>query len=1077
MRKFKYTLATAFLALLLIVTPLTQVAHASVLDVFKERLEMLSTQLQTFRLNLFNRSINTTNSTSQSSLVLSTTTPTTAHEIWTYPMQSSTGSKDEIDGVSVDSAGNTVFGGPFNDTVTFNGVKHTAKNGNDIFVTKVSPTGKELWFITIDSGGHDYMWDLDTDKNDNVILSGGYGGTLTFGGKTYSAARDGSALFVKLDGRTGKILWIRTAGVIGKTGLIDAAKTAGGNEITVDSKNNYVAILSGSGEKYKIGNSIYYGAGAMDSFIVKITNGGDFSWVYQFQGTGRKQTRAIAVTGPNDDILFGHQLIGTIENTGGTRFTTSSNTVAQGTLGMISTAGKFKWMVPVTSPTGFANVRGAGGDSKGNAYFTGVITGESKLGNVTIKGYPSGSAFLAKYDNTGKFTWARVLDSDKRDEGGELITWNDNRITITGGNQGPGYNLYDRDGMIIKKNLYTRASQYIQPTLTTFSDTGALISTYAPKVIDAGFAGVLDYAGGGCLIVQHSLHGRVTYFNGSTYESTGAGDKDIILVKVCPNALGQVIPTPPPPPVCTSFTATPASIVSGKSSTLAWDTSNATFITITGLTGTLLVDGTRSVSPTTTTTYTLRAFGTVSQAAACLATVTVTPPVTIVSFTAIPASITRGKSSTLIWDTANATFITITGLTEALPADGTRSVSPTTTTTYKLTAFGTGSQTATSSVTVTVTPPPPVCTSFTATPASIVSGKSSTLAWDTSNATFVTITGLTGTLLVDGTRSVSPTTTTTYTLTAVGGGKIATCSATVTVTPPPLIIKPIVGPTLYSIVHGGKTRTFLVHIPTNYNKARTVPLVFLFHGGNGTGQKVINQTQFAIKANAEGFIVIAPDGYKNNWADGRGTTEPDIEGIDDVAFVRALLKVVQGSLLIDSKRIYATGVSNGGLFSERLGCEMSDVLAAIGPVVGPMPQNIAGACKIGSPISVIGIQGTLDPFMPMEGGDTKHKTLGIGNGGLVIGADATMRTWATRNSCPNSSAQITTLPQIVADGTTVTLNSYTNCAANTAINYYIVKGMGHGWPPYGQGGMAGPVSGNINATNVVWEFFKARPKQ
>ncbi len=157
-----------------------------------------------------------------------------------------------------------------------------------------------------------------------------------------------------------------------------------------------------------------------------------------------------------------------------------------------------------------------------------------------------------------------------------------------------------------------------------------------------------------------------------------------------------------------------------------------------------------------------------------------TPPV-INTFTASPATITAGQSSTLSWNVSNATSVSIDQGIGAVGLTGSRSVSPTTTTTYTLTATNAGGTvTATAKVTVQA-PQLPTVNTFTANPATITAGQSSTLSWNVSNATSVSINQGIGTVGSTGSRSVSPTTTTTYTLTATNAAGSVTATATVTV--------------------------------------------------------------------------------------------------------------------------------------------------------------------------------------------------------------------------------------------------------------------------------------------------------
>ncbi|MGA3045047.1 MAG: hypothetical protein ABSD67_00365 [Terracidiphilus sp.] len=260
------------------------------------------------------------------------------------------------------------------------------------------------------------------------------------------------------------------------------------------------------------------------------------------------------------------------------------------------------------------------------------------------------------------------------------------------------------------------------------------------------------------------------------------------------NAAGSIAATvtvnvavPVSAPTITSFTAIPTSINSGSSSTLSWVTNGATSIAITpGAFTSTSASGSTTVSPTATTTYTLTATNAGGSTTAT-ATVTVTVPMnapTISSFTASPASINSGSSSTLSWVTTGATSIAITpGAFTSTSASSSTTVSPTATTTYTLTATNAaGSVTATATVTVTVAASKPTITSFTANPASINSGSSSTLSWVTTGATSLAITpGTFTSTSASGSTNVSPTATTTYTLTATNAAGSATATAKVTI--------------------------------------------------------------------------------------------------------------------------------------------------------------------------------------------------------------------------------------------------------------------------------------------------------
>ena len=241
-----------------------------------------------------------------------------------------------------------------------------------------------------------------------------------------------------------------------------------------------------------------------------------------------------------------------------------------------------------------------------------------------------------------------------------------------------------------------------------------------------------------------------------------------------------------------SVTATPTTIQAGQASTLNWTSSNATAVYLDG--ASVALNGSKSVSPTATTTYNLVAInGANKVTSSATVTVSATPPpvaMPTASVTASSMTIQSGQSVTLTWGTTNATSATMNGGTVAL--NGSQAYSPTATTTYTLVATNSaGSVTRTATVTVTAPPPPvPMPTALlNAMPATIQSGMSTTLQWASSNATTITLDG--SPVNASGSRVVSPTATTTYTLVASNASGSVQSAATVTVTAPPPPVTPL----------------------------------------------------------------------------------------------------------------------------------------------------------------------------------------------------------------------------------------------------------------------------------------------
>lgn len=267
----------------------------------------------------------------------------------------------------------------------------------------------------------------------------------------------------------------------------------------------------------------------------------------------------------------------------------------------------------------------------------------------------------------------------------------------------------------------------------------------------------------------------------------------------------------------------------------------------------------------------------------------------------------------------------------------------------------------------------------------------------------------------------------------------------------------------------GRTREFLYVVPESYDDLQPHGVVFAFHGGGGTGER-FRAVGLEASAAEHRSVIVYPESAEGRWNDGRGTAAVDV---DDVAFVRALLDLLEEDLLIDPDRIFATGASNGGMFSHRLACEV-DRFAAVAPVIAALPSNVRDSCAPGRPVSLIAIQGTEDEFITFEGGDAAHDRFPrLGEGGAIESADSTRRFWASVNGCdPEAQAQALP-PADDTDPTRVFLYDHQGCADGARVEYYVVEGMGHAWPPLNPAAprVSGSTSKQLDATALIWAFF------
>jgi polyhydroxybutyrate depolymerase len=269
----------------------------------------------------------------------------------------------------------------------------------------------------------------------------------------------------------------------------------------------------------------------------------------------------------------------------------------------------------------------------------------------------------------------------------------------------------------------------------------------------------------------------------------------------------------------------------------------------------------------------------------------------------------------------------------------------------------------------------------------------------------------------------------------------------------------------------GLSRSFIVYLPLGYNNAGKMPMVFSIHGGRGTSEGMIGLANFKPMADKDKFILVYPAGYQNNWNDGR-PTGPNLMAVNDVGFFDKICDHMIANFPVDGTRIYATGISNGGFMSTRLGCELSNRIAAIAVVAATMEATlIAPACKPGRTVPALYIHGTADPLVPFTGGDM---TAGGTAGGTILSHFQTVEKWAGINGCQTTPV-ITDLPDISNDGTSIKQRLYTGGTNGSEVASYVVLNGGHTWPQgfqYLNESIIGKTSQDMNACEVIWAFFK-----
>ncbi|MFE0177398.1 alpha/beta hydrolase family esterase [Streptomyces sp. NPDC059002] len=242
----------------------------------------------------------------------------------------------------------------------------------------------------------------------------------------------------------------------------------------------------------------------------------------------------------------------------------------------------------------------------------------------------------------------------------------------------------------------------------------------------------------------------------------------------------------------------------------------------------------------------------------------------------------------------------------------------------------------------------------------------------------------------------------------------------------------------------GDKRVYTVHAPPGYKPSARLPLVIAMHPYPGNGRAAAEISGLNAKADKENFLVAYPDGLNQgfNALICCGTA-------DDVGFIRTMTKTLTGTWKADPDRIYAAGISNGGDMAYKLAVELPDTFAAIAPVSGGYLGTDAERASYmpKTPVSVITFIGGLDKY--------------------YSGMDEGITNWQKRLDCQSATPQ--KLKNKIKKTTA-------KCRDGSDVVVYRLPDMGHAWPDGAGGTMSDPTAG-INATDLLWEFFKTHPKK
>ncbi len=273
-----------------------------------------------------------------------------------------------------------------------------------------------------------------------------------------------------------------------------------------------------------------------------------------------------------------------------------------------------------------------------------------------------------------------------------------------------------------------------------------------------------------------------------------------------------------------------------------------------------------------------------------------------------------------------------------------------------------------------------------------------------------------------------------------------------------------------------REREYMVHLPPSFNNESRLPVIFALHGGGGDYKRIIRYYNLNHLADENGFIIVYPNAINKAWSMSCVSSRVNKidNSVDDVHFISSLLNYLITDYKVDSKRVFCTGISRGGVFSLFLAWQLSDRITAIAPVCASMPQAISYEYTFKHQTPVLLINGTEDPLISYNGGPGKMNT---GNAGSEKAKMLPTETLVSKITALN---QCTVMPVVThlpdadpGDGCTAT-DYYYSCSTGQ-VEFIKIDGGGHAWPggvQYLPKVFIGKVCNDFRAEEKIFEFFK-----
>lgn len=265
-------------------------------------------------------------------------------------------------------------------------------------------------------------------------------------------------------------------------------------------------------------------------------------------------------------------------------------------------------------------------------------------------------------------------------------------------------------------------------------------------------------------------------------------------------------------------------------------------------------------------------------------------------------------------------------------------------------------------------------------------------------------------------------------------------------------------------------REYLLYVPKSLPAGQAVPLVLFFHGGGGHMEHAARSYGWREMAEREAFVVAFPNGYSRfpggrfaSWNAGACCADARDKQIDDIAFVKAVIVDIQQQLPINPQRIFATGMSNGGMLAHRLACDMAGTFRAIAAVAG---TDNTLACQPARPVSVLHIHALDDSHVLFQGGAGKDAFRDKSKVTNFTSVPDTIKRWQQRLQLQGAPQRVLAVPGAYAD-------LWRRDDGRIQLQLVVTTTGGHSWPG-GKAVRGKTPSKAIDANTLIWQFFNSQ---